>query len=100
VYEGSDEFEAQLPVRIQGGTPPDLAIIPQPGLLGTLVRDFDAVVPVPDDAKANVEASFDPSWIDYGTVDGTYYGTPFGANIKSFVWYSPSMFTDAGYEVP
>src|SRR5699024_10606926 len=40
VYEGSDEFEAQLPVRIQGGTPPDLAIIPQPGLLGTLVRDF------------------------------------------------------------
>src|SRR5690625_7072507 len=41
VYEGSDEFEAQLPVRMQGGTPPDLAIIPQPGLLVTLVRDLD-----------------------------------------------------------
>ncbi|HEY9409726.1 MAG TPA: extracellular solute-binding protein, partial [Jiangellaceae bacterium] len=40
VYEGSDEFEAQLPVRIQGGTPPDIAIIPQPGLLATLVRDY------------------------------------------------------------
>lgn len=45
VYEGSDEFEAQLPVRVQGGTAPDLAIIPQPGLLATLVRDFDAVIP-------------------------------------------------------
>lgn len=100
VYEGSDEFEAQLPVRIQGGTPPDLALIPQPGLLATLVRDFDAVIPVPDEAREKVEASFDPSWVDYGTVDGTYYGTPFGANVKSFVWYSPGAFTDAGYEVP
>lgn len=100
VYEGSDEFEAQLPIRIQGGSPPDLAIIPQPGLLARLVRDFDAVIPVPDDATANVEASFDPSWIEYGTVDGTYYGTPFGANVKSFVWYSPSAFEGAGYEIP
>ncbi|SDU36343.1 ABC transporter substrate-binding protein [Jiangella alkaliphila] len=100
VYEGSDEFEAQLPVRIQGGSPPDLAIIPQPGLLATLVRDFDAVIEVPEDARANVEASFDPAWVDYGTVDGTYYGTPFGANVKSFVWYSPSAFADAGYEIP
>ncbi|MBB5786972.1 ABC transporter substrate-binding protein [Jiangella mangrovi] len=100
VYEGSDEFEAQLPVRIQGGSPPDLAIIPQPGLLATLVRDYDAVIPVPDEARANVEASFDPAWIDYGTVDGEYYGTPFGANVKSFVWYSPSAFADAGYEIP
>ncbi len=100
VYEGSDEFEAQLPIRIQGGSPPDLAIIPQPGLLASLVRDYDAVIPVPDEARANVEASFDPSWIEYGTVDGTYYGTPFGANVKSFVWYSPSAFEGAGYEVP
>lgn len=100
VYEGSDEFEAQLPVRIQGGTPPDLAIIPQPGLLATLVRDYDAVVPAPDEVKANVEASFDPSWIEYGTVDDTFYAAPFGANIKSFVWYSPGAFEEAGYEVP
>jgi alpha-glucoside transport system substrate-binding protein len=31
VYEGSKEFEAQLPVRIQSGNPPDVAYIPQPG---------------------------------------------------------------------
>lgn len=99
-YEGSDEFEAQLPVRVQGGTAPDLAIIPQPGLLATLVRDFDAVIPVPDEARANVEASFDPSWVEYGTVDGEYYGTPFGANVKSFVWYSPTAFSENNYEVP
>jgi alpha-glucoside transport system substrate-binding protein len=101
VYEGTDEFEAQLPVRLAGGTAPDIAFIPQPGLLAQLVNDFpDAVVPASDAVKANVEASFDPSWVDYGTVDGTYYAAPFDANVKSFVWYSPSAFADAGYEVP
>src|SRR3954447_16318095 len=36
-YEGSKEFEAQLPVRVQAGNPPDIAYVPQPGLLKTLV---------------------------------------------------------------
>ena len=29
-YEGSKEFEAQLPVRVQAGNPPDIAYVPQP----------------------------------------------------------------------
>ena len=37
-YEGSKEFEAQLVVRVRSGNPPDLAYIPQPGLLNTLVK--------------------------------------------------------------
>lgn len=101
VYEGTDEFEAQLPVRLEGGSPPDIAFIPQPGLLAQLVNDFpDAVIPASDAVQENVEASFDESWLDYGTVDGTYYAAPFDANVKSFVWYSPSAFAEAGYEVP
>ena len=31
-YEGSKEFEAQLPVRVKGGNAPDIAYLPQPGL--------------------------------------------------------------------
>ncbi len=38
-YEGSKEFEAQLKVRAAAGNPPDIAYIPQPGLLATLVAD-------------------------------------------------------------
>src|SRR5256885_3260203 len=37
-YEGSNDFEAQLPVRVSGGTAPDLAVIPQPGLLQQMVK--------------------------------------------------------------
>ena len=100
-YEGSREFEAQLLVRIQAGSAPDIAYIPQPGLLQTIVNDFpDAIVPAPAETEANVDQFFAPSWKEYGTVDGTFYAAPLGANMKSFVWYSPSMFADAGYEIP
>jgi alpha-glucoside transport system substrate-binding protein len=99
-YEGSKEFEAQLVVRVQSGNPPDIAYIPQPGLLQTLVRDSDAVVPAPQAVADNVDQYFSEDWKGYGTVDGTFYAAPLGANVKSFVWYSPSMFEEAGYEIP
>src|SRR3954453_2623468 len=55
-YEGSREFEAQLPVRLQAGNPPDIAYIPQPGFLASIVADYPKVVvaapqPVIDNAK-------------------------------------------------
>ncbi len=99
-YEGSSEFEAQLTVRVQGGNAPDIAYIPQPGLLRTLVEDSGQVVAAPEGAAANVDEFFDPAWKEYGTVDGTFYAAPLGANVKSFVWYSPKVFADNGYEVP
>ncbi|MFJ3402998.1 ABC transporter substrate-binding protein [Promicromonospora sp. NPDC090134] len=99
-YEGSREMEAQLPVRVQAGNPPDIAILPQPGLLQTLVNDYDAVLPAPEQVEANVDEGWAPEWKEYGTVDGTFYAAPLGSNVKSYVWYSPSMFEEAGYEVP
>jgi alpha-glucoside transport system substrate-binding protein len=98
-YEGSREFEAQLVVRVQSGNAPDIAFIPQPGLLATLVGQ-GAVVAAPKQVEANVDEFWDESWKAYGTVDGTFYAAPLGANAKSFVWYSPKAFEDAGYEVP
>jgi alpha-glucoside transport system substrate-binding protein len=100
-YEGSKEFEAQLQVRLASGNPPDIAYIPQPGLLRTLVTNF------PEDVKAapqpvidNVDEYFTAAWKAYGSVDETLYASPLGANVKSFVWYSPAAFEDAGYEIP
>lgn len=101
VYEASDEFEAQIAVRIQSGAAPDLAYIPQPGLLQRLIQDFpDAILPAPESVEAKVDEFFTPEWKEYGTVDGTFYAAPLGANAKSFVWYSPAMFEEAGYEIP
>jgi alpha-glucoside transport system substrate-binding protein len=98
-YEGSREFEAQLVVRVQSGNAPDIAFVPQPGLLANLVAT-GAVSPAPQQVADNVDEYWDESWKDYGTVDGTFYAAPLGANAKSFVWYSPTAFEEAGYEVP
>jgi alpha-glucoside transport system substrate-binding protein len=54
----------------------------------------------PDATAANVDKWFGPDWKGYGTVDGKFYAAPLGANVKSFVWYSPGVFADNGWEVP
>ncbi len=99
-YEGSKEFEAQLIVRVKSGNPPDVAYVPQPGLLQTLVRDTGKVLAPPQATETNVDDFFGEGLKEAGSVDGTFYAAPLGANVKSFVWYSPSMFKKNGYDIP
>ncbi len=85
-------------MRVKGGNAPDIAYVPQPGLLATLVAT-GAVKEAPPEVVANADKNM-PDWKKYGTVDGKFYAAPLGANVKSFVWYSPKAFKDKGYEVP
>lgn len=98
-HEGSGEFEAQLPVRVDGGNAPDLAFIPQPGLLKRFA-DAGKLKPAGAETKAMAEQNYSPDWLKYSTVDGKFYGAPLGSNVKSFVWYSPKMFKEKGWTVP
>lgn len=98
-YEGANDFESQLPVRVTGGNAPDLAIIPQPGLLQQMVKSGKVAKPA-DQTVANVDKYWNKSWKAYGTVNGTFYAAPMSANMKSLVWYSPKAFTAAGVKVP
>jgi len=98
-YEGSNDFESQLPVRVQGGTAPDLAIIPQPGLIQQMVKTGKAVA-APDAVSQNVSKYWNPAWKPYSTVNGTFYGAPMSANMKSLIWYSPKTFTANNWTVP
>ena len=97
-HEGSATFEDDIKLRVDGGKSPDLAFVPQPGLLATLVKG-GKVVPL-SNLEADVKANDIDGWVAFGSVDGKFYAPPFGANIKSLVWYSPKAFKDAGYEVP
>ena len=98
-YEGSGEFEAQLPVRVDGGNAPDIAFVPQPGLVKRFA-DAGKLKSLGADTKAMAEQNMPADWLKYGTVNGTLYGVPLGANVKSFVWYSPKTFKEKGWEVP
>ncbi|GAA0493545.1 alpha-glucoside ABC transporter substrate-binding protein [Paractinoplanes deccanensis] len=98
-YEGDKSFETQILVRAKAGNPPDLAIVPQPGLVKQLVATGKAKE-APAETAANVDKFWDKAWKSYTTIDGKFYGAPLGASVKSLVWYSPSEFKDAGYTVP
>ncbi|GAA2913373.1 alpha-glucoside transport system substrate-binding protein [Microbacterium keratanolyticum] len=98
-YEGSQDFETQLGTRAQGGNPPDIAIFPQPGLFADFAsRDF--LKPAPEEVEKNANEYWTKDWVNYGTVDGTFYGAPLMANVKGWIWYSPAKFAEWGVEIP
>lgn len=98
-YEGDKDFEKNLPQRAQSGNLPDVAFIPQPGLLQTMV-DTGKAIPASASVAGEVDKYFGPDWRKYGSVDDELYAAPLGANVKSYVWYSPKKFKEKGYEVP
>ncbi|CAN5550020.1 ABC transporter substrate-binding protein [soil metagenome] len=98
-YTGDKSFEGNIVTKVNGGSAPDIAIVPQPGLLKTLVGT-GAVVKPDATTTANVGKYWSSSWKSYGTVDGTFYAAPMLANVKGFIWYSPAQFKAWGVEVP
>ena len=98
-YEGDKSFEQQILVRAKAGNPPDIAIVPQPGLLKQLVST-GKVKEAPAEVATNVDKFWGKDWRGYATVGGKFYGAPSGASVKSLVWYSPKAFTEGGYKVP
>jgi alpha-glucoside transport system substrate-binding protein len=99
VYDGTDQFETEVIVRVDGGNPPDVIDFPQPGGFLDLIKKGQ-VFPFPDALAAAVTADNVAGWPELATVDGKVYGVPARANVKSIVWYSPKAFADKGYKVP
>ena len=100
VYEGTDAFATVLPIRVEGGDLPDLAIFPQPGLMADLARE-GVLIPLNDVVDLEtLTAAFGPDWVNLGTVDEQVYGLWMRSDPKSLVWYNPDAFDAAGYEIP
>ena len=98
-YTGDKAFEGNIVTKVTGGDAPDIAIVPQPGLLKTLV-DTGKVTPAPESVSAAVDENWSADWKAYGTFDDTFYAAPMLANLKGYVWYSPASFEEWGVEVP
>ena len=93
----ASSHETILRTRIEGGTPPDLAVLAQP----------TAVVAYGDAGKL-VDLAFmgqkltdeHPATIAPVTKDGHIWGVPYKADVKSTVWYPIKAFAAKGYAVP
>lgn len=94
-----DDVGAYLGTQIEGGSPPDVAMLPQPGLLRDLAAE-GSLVEANEDVAAELEANFAPVWMDLGSVEGTLYGVYFKAANKSTWWYNTAILEQAGVEPP
>jgi alpha-glucoside transport system substrate-binding protein len=93
-----DNLPTVLSTAVQGGNPPDVAAIAQPGLMTQFV-DQDKLQPL-DFAESTISDNFGESVVETGSVDGTLYGLLWKANNASTVWYNVQSFEDAGVEPP
>jgi alpha-glucoside transport system substrate-binding protein len=95
---GGDELVTVLSTAVEGGNPPDLAAIAQPGLMADFAGAGN-IQPI-EFAKDAIVENMGDSVAEVGQVDGTQYGLLFKAANKSTIWYNVAAFEDAGVEPP
>lgn len=93
------DFARTLQRRIDQGCPPDVALLPQPGLLLRLART-EALRPLEGPLENAVGQHYSSAWRDLATVDGQLYGVWFKAADKSSIWYDRRAFDRAEVSVP
>jgi alpha-glucoside transport system substrate-binding protein len=86
--------------KIQAGDTPDIALIPQPGVVADIVKR-GAAQPLDDVVDMSMlQGDMVPGTLDAGTVDGKLYGLLVSMNVKSLVFYPKKAWDAAGYKAP
>jgi hypothetical protein len=84
-----------LGTKIQGGKPPNVAFLPQVGVLHQFAEK-GWVKPLGTEAQAQLDKNFSAGWKDLGAYEGKQYGVYAKAANKSLVWYNTAAFEAAG----
>nr|WP_309240299.1 extracellular solute-binding protein [Actinomadura sp. J1-007] len=92
-----ENTDAYLGPRISAKNPPDVAILPQPGLMQQYAAK-GSLKPLSADVVAEVDKNFAPYWKDLGSAKGQTYGVMTKAAYKSILWYRTKAFEDAGVQ--
>jgi alpha-glucoside transport system substrate-binding protein len=95
---GGDNLAPLLSTAVEGGNPPDIAAIGQPGLMADFAKQ-NAIKPM-DDLRDQIVDAFGEDVADAGAIDGTQYGLMYKGANKSTVWYNVATFEEAGVEAP
>jgi alpha-glucoside transport system substrate-binding protein len=99
-YIGSVDFVDDLLLRTgEGNDPPDVAVVPQPGLVRQLA-DEEKLVPLDTETIEGVVAHTPPSLVRLSRIGGKLYTIPFRVSVKSLVWYRPDVFAQHGWSPP
>jgi alpha-glucoside transport system substrate-binding protein len=93
-----DELPTVLETAVKGGNPPDLAMLPQPGVVADFARRGE-LQPL-DFVSDAVAEDLGEYAVQLGTIEGNLYGFLVLTNNGSPVWYNVNLFEDAGVEPP
>jgi alpha-glucoside transport system substrate-binding protein len=89
-----DQLPTVLGTAVEGGNPPDVAVVPQPGLMNEYAERGE-LVPL-DFARDTVDANYAEEWVTLGSFDDQFYGLVFKGANKSTIWYNVNVLNDAG----
>lgn len=102
----SKNYEEQARIDIAAGSPANITILPQPGLLADFAKQ-GALVDLGEDTSKWLTDNYSAgsSWAALGQYEGKdgtvrQYAFPYKQEVKSLVWYSPDNFAEKGYTVP
>ena len=99
-WQQVQDINALIITKIQGGDTPDIALIPQPGVVKQM-NSLGAVKPL--DSTVDMSAlkqNMLPGSLDAGTIDGQLYGLLVSANVKGLVFYPKKAWDAKGYKAP
>ncbi|WP_242453923.1 ABC transporter substrate-binding protein [Bailinhaonella thermotolerans] len=94
-----EDTGAFLGPRIAAKTPPDIAILPQPGLVQEYAKQ-GALKPLSAEVVAEIDKNYSQYWKDLASADGKVYGMMVKAAHKSIVWYLKEAYDNAGVQPP
>ncbi|MGI5500818.1 ABC transporter substrate-binding protein [Lentzea sp. CA-135723] len=94
-----DELPTVVQTRISGGTPPNIALVAQPGLVAQFAK-AGSLKPLSADVEKAVTEHNAGVWKQLGSVEGKLYGFTFKTANKSAFWYSEKAFQQVGATPP
>ena len=95
----SASHETILKTRIDGGSPPDLAVLAQPTAVVAYGKD-KKLIDIAGILDAQTLKDEHPATIGPVTDGDSIWGIPYKADVKSTIWYPIKAFAAKGYEVP
>jgi alpha-glucoside transport system substrate-binding protein len=100
-YESIRDFLPFIRTRLAAGNPPEVGIIPRPGVVAELARD-DSLISLEDLGldPDKINENYSGTWTSLATVDDTVYGVVAKANSKSVIWYKPKSFQENSFDIP
>jgi alpha-glucoside transport system substrate-binding protein len=96
-WQKVDNINQLIMTKIQAGDTPDIAFIPQPGVVADMVK-LGAAKPLDGVLDTgSLQQSMIPGTLDAGTVNGKLYGLLVSMNVKGLIFYPKKPWDKAGY---